>query len=66
MERAYFLISPFNNKKEVNKEMVLTENNLKVILSVMRTDDIDVTTEAWELIKERILFLAEPFFKGDD
>jgi len=46
--------------------MVLTESNLRAILTAMRIDDIDITKEAWEQVKARILFIAEAFFRGDD
>jgi len=36
---------------------------LQMILRVMKIDDLKLNKNQWEEIKERILSLAEPFFK---
>ncbi len=38
---------------------------LKKILFVMNITDLKITEKKWKKIKERILFLSEPFFKKE-
>jgi len=40
----------------------MNEHELITILNVMRIKDLKLKEKKWEKIKERILFLAEPFF----
>lgn len=43
----------------------MNERELRAVLYVMKIKDLKLKEKKWEKIKERILFLSEPFFNDN-